>query len=91
MQPARDPGEGLFGANAPSGEWSFDDAWVHVGTEVACSQGIWNKDGTATTLAPRQDETLTRGVYDNVLFHYTVVRHGITETLDITITRLEVT
>ena len=83
-------GSGLFGSDAPSGEWSFDSAWVHVGAEDAYFQGIWNEDGTEATMSPRQGESLTRGTYDDVLFHYTVVRDGITETLDIPIARMVV-
>ena len=83
-------GSGLFGSNAPSGDWSFDSAWVHVGAEDAYFQGMWNDEGTEATMSPRQGESLTRGTYDNVLFHYTVVRDGITETLDIPIARMVV-
>ena len=83
-------GSGLYGSNAPSGEWSFDSAWVHVGAEDAYFQGTWNEDATEATMSPRQGESLTSGTYDNVLFHYTVVRDGITETLDIPIARMVV-
>ena len=83
-------GSGLWGSNAPSGDWSFDSAWIHVGAEDAYFQGTWNADGTEATMSPRQGETLTPGTYDNVLFHYTVVRDGITETLDIPIARMVV-
>ena len=41
-------------------------------------------------MAPRQGESLQRGVYENVLFHYTVTRNGLTKTLDLPIARLEV-
>ena len=83
-------GSGLFGSNAPSGEWSFDSAWVHVGAEDAYFQGMWNDEGTEATMSPRQGESLTPGMYDNVLFHYTVVRDDITETLDIPIAHMVV-
>ena len=83
-------GLGLYGSNAPSGDWSFDSAWVHVGAEDAYFQGTWNEDATEATMSPRQGESLSRGTYDNVLFHYTVVRDGITETLDIPIARMVV-
>ena len=83
-------GSGLFGSNAPSGDWSFDSAWVHVGAEDAYFQGTWNEDATEATMSPRQGESLTSGTYDDVLFHYTVVRDGITETLDIPIARMVV-
>jgi hypothetical protein len=33
---------------------------------------------------------ICHGTYDDVLFHYTVVRDGITETLDIPIARMVV-
>ena len=53
-------------------------------------QDVWEPEATALTVAPRQGESLMRGVYENVLFHYTVVRNGITETLDLPIAHLEV-
>ena len=63
---------------------------MHVGAEEAYFQGIWNEDGTEATMSPRQGESLTSGTYDDVLFHYTVVRDGITETLDIPIAHMVV-
>ena len=41
-------------------------------------------------MSPRQGESLTSGTYDDVLFHYTVTRNGLTKTLDLPIARLEV-
>jgi len=63
---------------------------VHVGAEDAYFQGVWEPEATALTMAPRQGESLQRGVYENVLFHYTVTRNGLTKTLDLPIARLEV-
>jgi len=82
-------GVGLYGENAPEGEWALAQATAEVdGTTVEFTV-TFSEDGTEATFGSHMFDP-SAGTYENVALRYPVTRGGETETLEINIPRLVV-
>ena len=82
-------GSGLYGENAPEGEWALSQATAEVdGTTVEFTV-TFSGDGTEATFGSHMFDP-SAGTYENVALRYPVTRGGETETLTLTIPRLVV-
>ena len=75
-------GVGLYGENAPEGEWALSQATAEVdGTTVEFTV-TFNGDGTEATFGSHMFDP-SAGTYENVTLRYPVTRGGETETLEL--------
>ena len=82
-------GVGLYGENAPEGEWALSQATAEVdGTTVEFTV-TFSGDGAEATFGSHMFDP-SAGTYENVALRYPVTRGGETETLEINIPRLVV-
>ena len=80
-------GVGLYGENAPEGEWALSQATAEVdGTTVEFTV-TFSGDGAEATFGSHMFDP-SAGTYENVALRYPVTRGGETETLTLTIPRL---